>query len=428
MDQHLLQPLAAAHLGQTKYTMVQRPDAVPIMHCYAQPRRAMNMVEICSQTVASLPAAHRNVQAMRSTCESTFRAVPSSFHNALVEEEQERELEVEEEQEIQLQRPPTIEPAKPQIDPELVAAWDSGTVGKLMTCNELFATRLQLARGASLTKTLACMWDTRLRCSTGYVATVQQSSSAKRSVGQQLDEYLRPTCYIFVATDGLVLMSPHEAEAAVQQAVAAGQGTCSKLHGSVVMFAQRRPRCSFNLLRPELELRLGSGAAGATALQPMPLLVQLHLFSGSIMFESLEEQLLLCLLLGVCCTPHNQRERAAVEQRHIANDGFVPEVWREARVGAPLRCTVKESPLLHLRLFLQDVRRLGLQLQDSPMGILLRSARLYDVEAKHVLELGEDVAAEDGEFAERREALVASKWLTVRATTEEDKERGAGNE
>ncbi|KAJ4374686.1 hypothetical protein N0V86_007559 [Didymella sp. IMI 355093] len=217
---------------------------------------------------------NENIAKIITQCQN-FQATSLSL--AGLSEEQERELSPEIQQERQVERPPKLKPAKHALDPE---CWHPGSLKKAAFISDSYLRPIQ------------------------FVVSVSDGGRAKK-------------------TKHLVLLSPYEANLLLPIIEKSKKAT---MH----LFAPRH-NSSFAPL-DKLEL-WNVGKSFSTSSLTQDLKLQLHLFSGSLYFDSYEEYSHLCDALGLLRT-------TPTTEHQVSACGFI----------TPPRGTwgLKKSPKTHL--------------------------------------------------------------------------------
>jgi len=376
-----------------KFQGTLQNDAVSLDAGYAVERREANMRQICKMEIATLPPevrAGKWIEPIKKKCRGLFSKVPPRYRNALVDEEQERELEIEKEVEQRVERPPPFEPALPRVSRRLEAVLSEevhlidNALRTLRTCNSFLSEHITCAN-EGCGHTIGAMWSDHILCTGEFIWPIV------RQHRMRLNEFLRPVHHVLYVDyqdkHSFVLISPFEAEYVANRTIMSRPSVPSATITMHQLTTKLRPGKAIDLWRYELALIVRhKGRAPEQQLfsnrlplilkaQPLILKAQLHLFAGSTYFN-LQDQMLICATLGICCAEHTVAEKLALDKGFIdAQDGFVDPEKRKFNISTFENvCKIRKSAVRNLREFLATSRRLGVRFEVSPLGRLLISA------------------------------------------------------
>ena len=295
---------------------------------------------------ASLSGREAQINAIQEKCQE-FEL--TSFNNATLREEQERELSPENEQERQVERPLALTPYVHNIHPDV-----KHFVGKavLNRRSDAFQPAFSFFKKTSAVKDFEIeAWPTDLLITADFARTVQTSND------EYLDSYLRPVNWIVGGkgdrTANWVVLSPYEANELLP---IIRQGSATTLH-----VYSPRTNISTRLLE---DLAFCAIPAVPRSWSRPPFVMHLNLFAGQLYLRNYDEYLSLCQFLGLCFRPPSRKVR-------VASDSFVRPAHR-ARFDALMakECPFKGSPVGFLRV-LMSLRRKGQSFERSHMGSIL---------------------------------------------------------
>jgi hypothetical protein len=273
----------------------------------------------------------------------------TSFSNATLQEEQERELSPENEREQQVELPPPSKPHIHTIHEEL----------KRLVRGDIFNRSPHAFRPAfeSLGDTSAIqgfetgVWPKDLLVTTDFARTIQ----APRD--QLLDSFLRPVHWLISRKNGdkveIVIVSPYEAQELLPSIK---QMKAVSLH----IYA---PRLSSSMrILEDLSFCAIPSVPKVWAIPPV--VMQLNLFAGQLYLRSYEEYVSLCNFLGLCSHPPDMDVK-------VACDGFISPATRGGLYPTTAgTCSFTTSPVNFLRI-VTALRRKGQSYALSHMGIIL---------------------------------------------------------
>lgn len=294
------------------------------------------------------------IEAIRTKCQD-FEL--TSFGNAALQEEQERELSPENEQERQVERPPCREPQQHSVHRDVKRFIQEGILDR-------DSDAFQPALGIFLNTGAARFfeqnaWPKQLLVTADFARTIQCSSDH-----QLLDLFLRPVHWVASkktpnSTD-LVVLSPYEA-----QELLPSIRQCR--HVTLHVYSPR-----VNMSTPALDdlSFCPIPAMPQSWSRPAPIIMQLNLFAGQLYLESYEEYLSVCRFLGLSFRPPSD------EQIEVASDAFVSPASR-SRFDALMQkeCSFTTSPVEFVNRVMA-LRRKGQGFQRSHFGRILNGELL----------------------------------------------------
>ncbi len=384
-EQFLNSPLAASRgsvLLECDKLLLK--DAQTLQEAYACDRMRRSVPDICRAMTQEL---HESKQAeqMRYRCSTLFSDCKPRFFN-LVDEEQERELEHETEEERQDERPPPRNPAKALVDKALLEA--VGPAGGKMTAGLLPLSAL-FERLTGMPQSVKTMWTRCIRMSSGFLTTVEPQAIDWYSMSPQrqhndgaLNHFLRPVMWVVELADGVVLVSPAEAEC-VLRTLAENPATGVRLRAMVA-------RVNFEQGNLWEEKRLWAGNSRGVRLVsdgPYALLAlaQLHLVAGSLFLPDLETQAIAVAVLGICANPFSEDEQRAFDKKHIRLDGHVvpKRVHFQGKRKVVEQLRKRDAPgdtstVPGFRQFLCSARNLTHFLPNTHLGLVLNQTTMAE--------------------------------------------------
>ncbi len=278
------------------------------------------------------------------------------FNASTLQEEQERELAIELEQERQVQRPTSATPATARLRPD---------VQRFMLTSELSSTSgdhipafdalLSTSAGAHMRGCHLVYDSDAFRVSADFAATIVQTAGTATN----LDAYQSPVQWILTRrstrtnkVNVIMIISAMEAQRFME---------LPKLPARVTLHLYK-PRCnsSFKALddlafwtHPKLEtaLTIDHGLTDA-----------LNLFAGQLYFASFDEYQRVCRWLNLATRPP-----LGVEE--YCADGFV-------RKDANGQVAKKKSPVKFLQTLMSKIRKNGLGISKTHMGMVLEGSYL----------------------------------------------------
>ena len=291
----------------------------------------------------------------------------SELPAAELQEEQERELCPESEQERQVEKTPSIDPAKHHLHPDLISFVTTGIVVAGSPAYQPAFASLRTTRAAAGFDVSG--FPPGLMVTKDFASTVQMPGKA----GKGTDLWQRGVQWVLTSSnqeagrDGrfvnkMIIISPFEAQELLPQIEESATATLH-LYG---------PR--LNLDFPALDA-LDLYSVPAPRLKrhiPRGLVLQLNLFAGQLYFNSFREYTNFCDFLGLAW---KQLDRDG--DLRLTLDGFV---LNRDGVGAGCqgvpsslspRCRFRESPVAFLRRFLTSVRCNGAAIDKTHVGAVL---------------------------------------------------------
>ncbi|PPQ64858.1 hypothetical protein CVT26_002576 [Gymnopilus dilepis] len=286
--------------------------------------------------------------------------IPITRHHVEMEEEQEREVSHEVEQELQLERPPYAEPCAHSVDPDIQFFIERGALpAKFSSILPL----LKPLRSKAEHLDPEYPWSRSLLCTRDFMTTTTSRKETTR-----LTEYLRPVQWIisFRSSDrqeaAFVVVSPHEANALLP-----------KIRGSQsVRLHMYSPRTT-QAMRPMDNLLfycVPPIPAASSSPISLNLRCQLNLWAGQLYFDSYNDYMQLCFLLGL--SPEQKYDTEAMR-----SDGFVPPRGRTGKMRDI--CLFQSSPVSLVKA-LMGFRRKGMNFENTHLGKILHAKRLSEEE------------------------------------------------
>ena len=278
----------------------------------------------------------------------------ASFDNATLQEEQERELSPESEQERQVQRPPSLEPCRHHLNPDVVVLVKQGILRRSSEAFEPAFKTLLDTSAASQLETEA--WPTLLLATKDFMRTVERSGR------QLLDFYLRPVQWLISRVEAgkttCILLSPFEVHALLPDIRTFKQVTLHVYSPRVVASVRAIDDLSFCAV-PEVP----------KAWSPPSVVTHLNLFASQLYLRDYDEYLVLCRFLGLCYQPPD-------DNVDVTCEGFVaPSSRASFDPTMDEICPFSTSPVGLLRL-LMGLRRQGQGFSKSHCGRIVSGEML----------------------------------------------------
>ena len=278
----------------------------------------------------------------------------TSFNNATLREEQERELSPEEEQERQVERPLALTPCTHSVHRDVKRFVHQGILDR---DSAAFQPAFELFSSTSAMGYLEVeAWPVHLLVTADFARTVHPSGN------DDLDSFLRPVHWVASGknrnTVDCVVLSPFEAHALLP----------SIRQHKVVTLHVYSPRVSMSMRTLE-DLSFCAIPAVPKCWPNPPFAMLLNLFAGQLYLRSYEEYVSVCRFLGLGFRP-------PYEQIQVACDGFICPSSRPGFDALMEReCPFTISPVEFLRI-LMALRRKGQSFQKSHMGRILHGELL----------------------------------------------------
>lgn len=291
-----------------------------------------------------------------------------------LDEEQEKELELEHEVEEfnQKQLPPDVDPIKPIFERKLIQLIRDGFTMELL--KELKNAKTLLSLSAVLAGTKLFKAYKNLKSPwTNYLYATKDFAQVVKGRETYCDEFLRPVwwiCHVCGETNEylLVLMSSHEVNYLLPYC---RKSTKSTLH----MF---RPRMSKS--QSDLMNYTNLNVTGRKNLVYINVrdAAEIKMFSGSMYFNSEDEQNAYCNFLGLIPRPRSIEQEIAFENGLIKPNGFVPLEHRQnpSIVKSVNRCKFKTNPI-NLTIQLIEAHHNLLHKESHVAAILERGVKLF---------------------------------------------------
>ena len=278
----------------------------------------------------------------------------TSFNNATLREEQERELSPENEQERQVERPLALTPCTHSVHRDVKRFVHQGILDR---DSDAFHPAFELF---SSTSAMGCLeveaWPVHLLVTADFARTVHPSGN------HDLDSFLRPVHWVVSGknrnTVDCVVLSPFEAHTLLP----------SIRQHKVVTLHVYSPRVSMSMRALE-DLSFCAIPAVPKCWSNPPFAMLLNLFAGQLYLRTYEEYLSVCRFLGLGFRP-------PYEQIQVACDGFISPTSRSG-FDALMEsvCPFTISPVGFLRI-LMALRRKGQSFQKSHLGRILHGELL----------------------------------------------------
>ncbi|KAH0566189.1 hypothetical protein GP486_000421 [Trichoglossum hirsutum] len=323
------------------------PEAKSIVERYGiGERRLEEKILLQDSDDKSLMTRSEQLNAIRAKCREFGL---SSFGDATLQEEQERELSPESEREQQVERPPAMKPHEHTIHPDVRNFILHGTLNR---SSDAFQPAFKSLRNTSAAKSLERdAWPEDLLVTSDFARTV------KAPKNQLLDSFLRPVQWIASCRNGTsvdyVTLSPYEAQEFLP---------FIRLNKAVTLHVYS-PRVSASMRTFEDLSFCAIPEVPQPPLVPSTIM-QLNLFAGQLYLRNFEDYHSLCRFLGLCSSPPDGSVR-------VACDGFVDPTGRRVVDPAMAReCPFTKSPVDFLRAVIA-LRRKGQGFAKSHFGEIL---------------------------------------------------------
>ncbi|KAL9653598.1 hypothetical protein ABK040_000515 [Willaertia magna] len=292
-------------------------EVIELNEHYGNPRKLQTLTEICSKQISFIrhcfeyPLPENLVDHIFEECKKSEVKIFSQ----VLGEEQERELENETEEERVIDRPPPATKAKPHLSDSVIRFVQTGEID---THSSVFLPLKESFANTSHYNSLKSIkWNSNLYVTRDFITVIEESYN-------NMDNYLRPPTWMLCSPEYLVFISPYEANGIVS--------FCKKDYGSskvkLHMFSPR--------LRPNQRMFYDEACVTIPSVSNNTphildnLFAELTLFSGSLYFNSIEEQQEYCNLLGICPKPRTKQEELIFENGGIDTSGFVLPKHRSA--------------------------------------------------------------------------------------------------
>lgn len=278
----------------------------------------------------------------------------TSFNNAILQEEQERELSPENEQERQVERPLAAIPYRHSVHREVELFVRQGILHR---DSDAFRPAFELFGSTSAMQHFeAEAWPVQLLVTADFAQTIRPSGM------YDLDSFLRPVHWVVTGNDGntndCVVLSPYEA---------------NELLPSI----RQHKKATLHLYAPRISISMRSledlsfcAVPAVPQNWPKPrFAILLNLFAGQLYLKGYEDYLSVCRLLGFAFYPPD-------EQIQVACDSFIIPASRPAFDALMEKvCPFTTSPVEFLRV-LTAIRRKWQDYPRSHMGRILNGELL----------------------------------------------------
>ena len=316
-----------------------------------QGRRSEEQVLLQNRREKSLSKRQTQLEAIQAKCRE-FEL--TSFKNATLQEEQERELSPENEQERQVERPLALTPCTHSVHRDVKRFVHQGILDR---DSDAFQPAFELF---SSTSAMGCLevgaWPVHLLITVDFARTVHPLGT------RDLDSFLRPVHWIVSGknhnTVDYVVLSPFEAHALLP----------SIRKHKIVTLHVYSPRINMSMRTLE-DLSFCAIPAVPRCWANPPFAMLLNLFAGQLYLRTYEEYLSVCRFLGLGFRP-------PYEQSQVACDGFISPTDRlgfDALMESVCPFTI--SPVEFLRI-LMALRRKGQSFHKSHLGRILHGELL----------------------------------------------------
>jgi len=255
----------------------------------------------------------------------------TSFNNATLREEQERELSPENEQERQVERPLALTPYNHSLHRDVKRFVQQGVLDRY---SDAFQPAFEIFNNTSAIECLEVgSWPVHLLVTADFARTVCTSEN------QHLDSFLRPVNWVVSRknrnTVDYVVLSPYEAHELLPSI---------RQHNTVTLHIYS-PRVSMSVRTLE-DLSFCAIPAVSNCWPHPPSVMQLNLFAGQLYLKSYDEYLSVSRFLGLCFRP-------PYAQIQVACDGFISPTSRpEFDAVMERECPFTISPVGFLRMLI----------------------------------------------------------------------------
>ena len=316
-------------------------------------RHSEELILLHNMKDETLSARAEQVEAIRTKCRD-FEL--TSFGNAALREEQERELSPEHEQERQVERPPALIPRQHSVHGDLKRFILQGILARR---SDAFRPAFEIFRNTSAVQCFEKgAWPGQLLVTADFAQTVNGPTN------QLLDSFLRPVHWVANkktpnSTD-FVVLSPYEAQELLPFIRECSSVTLHVYSPRVNMSTQALDNLSFCAIP----------AMPESWSNPPSVIMQFNLFAGQLYLGSYEDYLSVCRFLGLSFRPPSD------EQIQVACDAFISPASRP-RFDAIMEreCPFTRSPVEFVRMIMA-LRRKGHGFQRSHLGRVLHGELL----------------------------------------------------
>ncbi|KAL9651875.1 hypothetical protein ABK040_000221 [Willaertia magna] len=310
-------------------------EIIELSELYGNPRKLQSVPDICHKQILFIQRSFGIYSFPESLTTHIIEECSKSeikIFSQILGEEQERELENETEEERVIDRPPHASNARPCLSDALIKFVESGHIDKLIFL-PLQASFLNTSHYNSLKN---INWNPNLFVTKDFITVIKNSLN-------NMDNYLRPPTWILCSPTYLIFISPFEANGIVPYCKKFYRNSNVKLH----MFSPRlRPnqRMFYNEACFTIPSMFNNSTAHYHIINYC--FAELMLYSGSLYFNSMEEQQTYCDLLGICPKPRSEKEELLFESGAIDTFGFVlPEHRASISKSLSEKCIFKQNPL-----------------------------------------------------------------------------------
>lgn len=302
----------------------------------------------------------QNLMRLRQRCEDI--GLLSIGEATMLQEEQERELSPEAEREVEAERPPARTALRHSLHRDVLTFVQTGEIpSNTSAFRPAFKIFEQTSANIHSGSAYALVASKTVLVSSDFAVTVKNMS---RTLGNQLDSYLRPVNWILTSSKNsnlLVVITPYEANAILSSVQLSDYVRLHvyspRVHRSGepldtldrFVFSNRKTVLNHLTLTPILQ----------------PALQMLNLFAGQVYFESHKSYLDLCSLLGLAPT--------SLSDIQTGLDGFLKRHQRNRPSIEGIdysKCLFLQSPVKFLSSVLA-LRRKGMSTEGTDMGDLL---------------------------------------------------------
>ncbi|RDW89094.1 hypothetical protein BP6252_01126 [Coleophoma cylindrospora] len=287
----------------------------------------------------------------------------TTFSDAALQEEQERELQPEQEREQETETPPAVDPRPHSLHPSVRNLALNGDVD---SSSEAFLPAFKILLGTTFAKLLDTKaWPQDLLVTKDFVLAIKQDENwvlgnRPAELSTSLDFFMRPVHWIITTKTTpirMVIISPFEANCLLPPI---------REYGRVNLHIYS-PRLSVSHTTLEHLKFCAIPSLPQSWEPPQNLVMQLNIFSGQLYLRSYAEYTALCKFLGLI-----SRVQGDDTSHKIGADGFV---LPNGRSGDYADCQFSKSPVELVR-GLVSIRRKGQDFIASHMGRILNGEML----------------------------------------------------
>ena len=314
-------------------------------------RRSDEQVLLHKRRDKSLSSRKTQLAAIRAKCRAFGL---TSFSNATLREEQERELSPENEQERQVERPLALEPCTHSVHRDVKKFVRQGVLNR---SSDAFQPAFEVFSSTSAMEYFEVeAWPVHLLVTADFARTVHVTGN------HGMDSFLRPVHWILSKRGhnkvDCVVVSPFEAHDLLP--------TIRQYKAVILNVYSPRVNMSMRTLE---DLSFCAIPAVPESWPTPSFAMLLNLFAGQLYLRNYEEYLSVCRFLGLGFRP-------PYEQIQVASDGFISPTSRSG-FDALMQsaCPFTNSPVEFLRI-LMALRRKGQGFQRSHLGRMLHGELL----------------------------------------------------